>query len=508
MVRLLMEHGANPHEGFYPHRDATTPMAIAEARGYQEIVALMCEAELRRREQRSGVTGAPEPDAIFQAITSGKDDRAIAMMETHPALIKTYHPLRGWTPLHVAARSFKTKMAAWLIEHGADAAARGWHDFTPLDLAADRWDETAGFSDIAAVLIRGGAVMTARAAVALGNAEWLRARHARGELINDIEDAGGLLRIAATHDRPEVLALLLEWGFDPDERIRCGGPDDGEAIFSWGMPLSHCAGAAKYDMAEMLLAHGADPNGRVMASGDPVFHAYSRRDWKMVALLERYGGVANATTAGLYRQTDLAKRMLAGKAKYALDGVGGDTLAEQLLWGAACGGDPEIVRLALERVEWPRDDPRWFTVLEQPLRIWSHGTTGDDWDRGTYLTCFQLVLERCDPNLRGRPQDDGRFGLTILHSIAGSRDHLTPQERTAFATMALDAGARTDLRDNLLKSTPLGWACRWGRTELVKLMLERGADPVEGNAEPWARPHAWAERMGHIEALTVLHGLG
>ena len=46
-----------------------------------------------------------------------------------------------------------------------------------------------------------------------------------------------------------------------------------------------------------------------------------------------------------------------------------------------------------------------------------------------------------------------------------------------LATILLDAGARLDVRDDLLKSTPLGWACRWGRVEMVKLFLARGADP-------------------------------
>jgi len=70
--------------------------------------------------------------------------------------------------------------------------------------------------------------------------------------------------------------------------------------------------------------------------------------------------------------------------------------------------------------------------------------------------------------------------------------------------MLLDAGARLNLRDELLKSTPLGWACRWGRIELVKLFLARGADPIEADAEPWATPRAWAEKMKHAEALMLL----
>ncbi|HVG54490.1 MAG TPA: hypothetical protein VM846_08685, partial [Vicinamibacterales bacterium] len=61
----------------------------------------------------------------------------------------------------------------------------------------------------------------------------------------------------------------------------------------------------------------------------------------------------------------------------------------------------------------------------------------------------------------------------------------------------LDAGAHTDVRDEFLKSTPLGWACRWGRTGLVTLLLARGADPIESEAEPWATPLAWAERRHH-----------
>jgi ankyrin repeat protein len=81
---------------------------------------------------------------------------------------------------------------------------------------------------------------------------------------------------------------------------------------------------------------------------------------------------------------------------------------------------------------------------------------------------------------------------------------VTEEEAAAFARALLDAGARMDVRDDILNSTPLGWACRWGRTEVARLMLERGADPFETESEPWARPRAWAERMRHAGVLTVL----
>jgi hypothetical protein len=223
----------------------------------------------------------------------------------------------------------------------------------------------------------------------------------------------------------------------------------------------------------------------------------------MIELLMRHGGIPFATTPGHHREADLARRMLSGQARYRLEdgGFAGHTLHEQLLWGAACGGDVEIVRMALEGIGWPRDDPRWHRMLEQPLRIWNHGPGywhNESFPRGTYVDCFRLILERSGGN------PPGRFGQTMLHQVAGSREHVKPEERVAFATMLLDAGAPLDARDDLLKSTPMGWACRWGRVELVKLMLERGADPVEAGAEPWATPRAWAEKMGHKEVMALL----
>jgi ankyrin repeat protein len=70
--------------------------------------------------------------------------------------------------------------------------------------------------------------------------------------------------------------------------------------------------------------------------------------------------------------------------------------------------------------------------------------------------------------------------------------------------MLIDHGARLDIRDDLLQSTPLGWACRWGRMELVELLIQRGAPVRETNAEAWATPEAWAKKMGHGEIQAIL----
>jgi hypothetical protein len=117
-------------------------------------------------------------------------------------------------------------------------------------------------------------------------------------------------------------------------------------------------------MAEILFRHGASLNAQVDSSGSPVHSAYSHRQWEMVELFRCHGGVIGADTAAIYRQTDLARQMLAGEARGELaEGIvsPGRTLAEDLLDFASSGGDPEIVRMALARIDWPRHDPRWFS---------------------------------------------------------------------------------------------------------------------------------------------------
>jgi len=139
-----------------------------------------------------------------------------------------------------------------------------------------------------------------------------------------------------------------------------------------------------------------------------------------------------------------------------------------------------------------------FSMLWRPLP--GHEDLNDA-EQADCRESFRLILERCDPNLRA-----GESRQTMLHEVI-ARDHGVG---VSLASMLLDAGARTDARDEFLKSTPLGWACRWGRVELVTLLLTRGADPIESEAEPWATPLAWAERRQHAGIASILrqHGAG
>jgi ankyrin repeat protein len=607
MVRLLMSHGADARIGIYPHRVPTTALAIATERGYDEIAAIIREAEAKRahvnRSYESALTPPPPPE-FTAALNSGDEPALIAFLESSPLLRE--HPELinrgpdGTTLLHLAAARLMPEVASWALSHGADVHARSGPGFTPIDMLG-RWptghphDRLEELSDL---LLRHGAEPTAFWAVAMNKGDWLRTRHAEGRLTNPVSDVGGLVTFAVRLDRPGMLTLLLDLGFDPDERpdpaelpgkpleyclhdermalaeillqrgatlpastavalgkadwIRAkhaagtlAHPSHGDGLLtaavehgrldmlqllldlgfdaderkravggdevyeSRGAPLARAAAKGNLAMAQLLLDHGADPNGMGEGSGPPMSMAYRRKDRAMLDLLTRAGGVVSAGTAAYHGDVAIARLRIeeedAGRLPPGAVSPGG-TVAQDLLHGDC--GEPEIIRLALERIDWPPDDPRWHSALRGPLSFWSYvpWIVSPLWQprRSGYLESFRLILARCHANVRGS------LGRTILHDVIamgfhdGASGWITEDEALAFAVTLLDAGARTDVRDDLLKSTPLGWACRWGRAPIVKELLRRGVDPMEPDAESWATPRAWAEKMGHREVVAIL----
>jgi ankyrin repeat protein len=492
VVRFLMQHGADARKGIYPQRDATCALTLAIERGYGDIEAIIREEEARR----SGPPLAPAIpgfDALRAAFERGDEDAAIAGFAAAPELARAGNS-QGRTALHWATGLLWERLAAWLIGHGADVNERATNGDTPLDVIASERDlsgpDTAG---VAARLVRmlraRGATPTARGAVAAGDADWLRREHAAGRLLNQT----GLASQAVSANRPDMLALLLELGYDADESGHVGGLE--ETVPTWGDPLRAAAIRGNLEMVRILLAHGANPNTNVYAASCALSEAHRRGHRDIVAELERHGGrlwVIFVADLGLIDQV----RTLLADDPEELQRAGlvrpGTSIQSELLWAAMGRPSPEIIELTLAHTNWSREDPVWFGILENGLYQVPKP------ERSRRRHAFTLVLDRADPNLTGA------WGATLLHYIAANRGGLDADDRLALATMLIDAGARLDVRDSLLQSTPLAWACRWGHADLVALFLERGADPIEKDAAVWARPHAWARTRGHRAILRQL----
>lgn len=505
MTQALMELGADAQRGFWPYRDATSAYTIALERGYGEIVAIIDgeEQHRRRHQSASGATVKSATTDIQRAMLADQWDQARQLLNADTSLIGACDN-HGVTPLHLAAWKHHAEMVDWLLLRGAvvdapaavavpvsNAPVADCPGNTPLDFAAiaagysaqDQFlpflenarIDPAQFVETARLLLAAGAKLTPRSAVAMGDRTAVQKMHDAGILANAIHFyRGGLLAIAVRVNRPNMVSLLLDLGLDPDEStVNASGER------SWGMPLWFAAVCGQHDIARMLLDAGADPNAVVYACGDPLCNAEAIGDERMKSLLLEYGAEIAVEHIAGNGDRAAARAILAGTVPGRSLNTANPTstyLAEQLLW-AAGSSDTEIVRMCLPHVSRTKDDPWWHYVI-------MHATLPES---------LRLLLKSgVDPNVKNEN------GQTPLHHMATVADSLP------FAEILLDAGASLSIRDDVLQSTPLGWACRWGRADLVQFYLEHGADAVEPTAEAWATPLAWAGKGGYGEIIELL----
>ncbi len=484
-VRLLMEAGADARKGIFPHRDATSALALASDREYAEIVAIIEEEERHRRAEMScpNSTVSPVQDQIHAAIAAADNVLAARLLNEDKSLIHACDR-SGRTPIHIAAREGNAAMVAWLLSHRASVQKQDMDGFTALDQAALGADRAA-FPAVARQLLQHGAELTVRGAIALGDASRVsKFIEADPGLLRQIPQNGGLLTLAVKHGRVDILKLLLDLGADVDERTTL--PELEEPTLTWGMPLWHAALANNYEISKLLLERGADPNANVYASGWPLRNAWHHQDQNVRRLLLAAGAKMQPYMIAETHDVEEARRLLSLSAS--------EQVADELVWAAADKGCPAILELALPYLDRKMDDPRWNWVLIQPIR----GASADGSRNNSFFECMRVLLRHgVDPNVP-------RYGQTALHYAAARHGNLDGAGRARFAAILLDYGARFDMRDDLLKSTALGWACRWGRTELAKVLIERGAPINEPDAEPWATPLAWAQKGNHPALLALL----
>jgi ankyrin repeat protein len=490
MARLLMEAGADARKGIWPHRDATSAWTLARERHYDDIVSVIEEEERHRREEMScsNATVSPAQDQISSAIAQGDDTTAMQLLDQDRTLIHACDR-DGMTPLHVAARRNRLELVTWLLERRANVHKKDPSELTPLDHAAlgadPRNKRVERFSQVATLLLEHGAPLTVRAAVALGDLPGVRQFiTAEPELLRQITGSGGLLTLAVNHHQLKSAELLLDLGADVDERVLLEALE--EPTESWGMPLWCAALAGDLAMTRLLLDRGADPNANVYASGWPLHNAWNHEDVRVRNLLLERGAKRQPYMVAETCDVEEARRLLAQSPS--------EEVVSELAWAAADHGCPEIVAMALPHLDWPPEDPRWHWVLMQPIR-----GAGEDsiQNEGHFRSLEILLLHGVDANV-------GRRHETVLHFAAGRHSGLSGADRARFAAMLIDHGARLDVRDDLLQSTPLAWACRWGHKELVELLIQRGAPVREKGAEAWATPEAWAQKMGHIDVQEIL----
>jgi len=470
VAEYLLQHGASPVDS----GTGDTLIQMARDRGFKSMEELL-ERVLNHQK------GSEAGKQMAAAIRSGDLNAFTALLNTSEEYLRATDD-EGNQPIHWATMSRQPEMIDALLTRGADINARrpdgarpiqltngdysyrGWRD-VPADW---KWKP----NDIYLHLVRKGAYVDICMAALKGDEARVRMlldldpslANKPSEYVTYYPGSGTPLKNAAMAGHMAIVKLLLEKGANPNL------PEEGIA------PMGHALHSAvvynHIDIVKLLLEHGAHPNVPIESSADTLTAALERGDKEMISLLCSYGAARSMDLLAYYGDIETAAAVL--KANPALaDDV-------SALESAAGQGNEDFVRLMLH----------YQPDLAKRIAVGVQSRGQQDATKSRELTEF-LFRRGMNPNFKNW------IGITPLHRFAGRGD-------IHNAAIFLEHGADIDAIDEQHCTTPLGWAAKAGKTEMVQFLLTKGANPLLPTDRPWALPHAWAERRGHGAVLELL----
>ena len=297
------------------------------------------------------------------------------------------------------------------------------------------------------------------------------------------------------------LVAVLEGDEATLRQMLARDPSLARAEYAYLQPLHYAVRGGRPRIVQLLLEAGADPlaegwSGPFRAGvrdDTPLARARDRELRDIVELLEGAAKFPHSPSpereAPLTPERALENEMMRvchrGEIPAALDLIRRHPgIAQAGLYEAVHQDHPELVRLLLShgaRATSPWRWACWYTPLMHSLR----------YAEPRYDTAQLLLDHGVSPN------ETNGMGMTTLHVLAA-------EGTTAAASWLLERGADIHARDREFESTPLAWAARAGREDMVHLLLSRGALPIHPEDEPWSTPAAWARRRGHAHLVRVL----
>lgn len=411
------------------------------------------------------------------------------ILKADPALATRPISQNGQLAIQLAAREGHVQIVETLLRHGADPR-RGVYPnrgaTSALAYARDR-GYTAVVGAIEAHLREQPQVTSD-----LGDAERLTKAVVDGDLHKVREMLAKTPELANSEARPllkaaesgqgGMVSLLLDAGAEADAPYELDLGDEG-TYKNRGEPLWRAAAGDHYGVCRQLLEAGADPNAYVFASGPAAERAMENGNDEILDLIYSYGGKGFAVAAAMCGKIAVPAEVLSLKPE----------MASSIMGAAALGGNVELARLCIGHDLG--DD--WFGLLYQPMRgrarqaeqRYADGIRNEHADK---IEILRMMLEGgANPNAKSDKNE------TALHRLSGETSKWSDEEKIPFARLLLNYGAGIDARDDELKSTPLGYAARYGHEKLAAFLVERGASPQLPDDEAWGTPIAWAEKQGH-----------
>ena len=479
IVRLLLQHGADPGQSIYTYNSWDKLLRCAQERGDHQIQSLLERAMHKRFNYVLEFE-------ILKAAIIARDLRKInAVVRRQPNLIKASDAL-GNNSLHWSVITRQLGLIQRFVELGTPIDAHRADGLTPVLLAAsganDYWYRaTRGQSHpslrntsvLVGALLALGATYVISVAAAIGDQERVEELLQKDPSLATRLDSARIspLSYAARAGHLHIVRLLLDHGTDPNSPEDAA--PDGRALFE-----ACCAN--HLEIAELLLEHGANPNAGIDSCGccltiGPVYHG--DRAKPLQQLLRKHGAYTP--------EYDMSPQEI----KQAIREGHAAIPPQEFLGHAIDQRDTRLLDL------YQQSTPE----ASEHLRNWSV----------TYPKSPAMVKELLARGVD--PNTPDWLGKTFLHTCAENGDR-------SIAAIFLAAGADINARDLEHQGTPLAAAVRvcvdrdatqiQRQQQMVEFLLKHGAATNLPEDKPWATPLAWARKLEltDIESLLINHG--
>ncbi len=361
-------------------------------------------------------------------------------------LVRTVMPLKSFTRIAALA-----VVLGWSVTAYAQSASAVIEAVKARDL------------DLAGALIEQGADVNASQGDGAAALHWASHRNdldaaslliAAGANVNASNELGATpLWLAAINGGETMVKVLLDAGANPNVSLKMGET-----------PLSAAARSGSVSTVERLLAHGADIDAREHERGQTAL---------MWAVAQRHADVARVL---IRHGADLHAR---GKVYYQLENTAGNTNpsgnfrmahggSTPLLF-AARNGDVETAKVLVEAGANVNDA---MASGASALVVSAHSGHGP--------LAIYLLRQGADPNA-------AKAGYTALHAaVLRSRIELVralldhgaePNALVEHGTPGRRFSADYSIRAQLIGATAFWLAAKYGELEILRVLVERGADP-------------------------------
>lgn len=495
---------------------------------------------------------------LFQAGAAGDLAAIEALLDEDPRLVNALH----WytQPVHMAARHGHADAVRLLLDRGADpglnvfgstwssllesARERGFDDVAEVleNAMSTRFGYHPAFREIADLIKTAGFERAASERVASEFSD-------RPELVDRADEDGNTgLHLGVLNGRKDLIELFLDRGLPVDTRSADGKTP---LTLSFDVGFGHDPPDPKLGLTDFLLDNGAhyaitaachlgdfdraasileahpSEKHRDAALRSPLSYAVREGHEGVVRLLLEAGTDGHAVDEALFvavwhKQANLVALLL---------DRGANPNVELDSCGCAAGTNDQAIRDLLLRhgAVYP---PSW-SLDHEALRNLVDGKSNRV--RDPYVAAEVIGTEDhrlIDTLLAADPEAPGR--LEDLQYLPGWGDNaaiarrlvaagLDPNRRTfegqtylhacarqgwvSAARSLIERGASVNVLDEKEGRTPLAVAVEHGRTGMVRLLLEHGADPDLADW-PWSRPIAIAAEKGEEEIFKLIRECG